>query len=99
MTTVATARPVLERARHLRGLLATRGPLSAAPIGTVPILWNNVDVADLRLGTDAEASLPKALFEQRWPSRRPVSTRRQVGAKPSWSRRKARTKASSRQAS
>ena len=57
MTTVASARPVLERARHLRGLLATRGPLSAVPIGTVPILWNNVDVADLRLGTDAEAIL------------------------------------------
>lgn len=27
--------------------------LSRASIGTVPILWNNVDVEDLRLGTDA----------------------------------------------
>ena len=28
-------------------------PCRGASIGTVPILWNNVDLADLRLGTDA----------------------------------------------
>ena len=31
--------------------------LAAAPIGTVPILWNNVDLAELRAGTDAETIL------------------------------------------
>jgi inosose dehydratase len=31
--------------------------LPAARIGTVPILWNNVDLADLRLGTDAATLL------------------------------------------
>jgi inosose dehydratase len=57
MTTASSVSPLLERARHLRALLATRGPLARAPIGTVPILWNNVDIAELRLGTDAEAIL------------------------------------------
>jgi inosose dehydratase len=57
MTTVSAISPVSERARHLRRLLAGRGPLADAPIGTVPILWNNVDIAELRLGTDAEAIL------------------------------------------
>jgi inosose dehydratase len=57
MTTAPPASALLERARHLRGLLATRGPLSGASIGTVPILWNNVDIAELRHGTDAEAIL------------------------------------------
>lgn len=41
-------------ARDLRRTL--RGPGDALPeasIGTVPILWNNVDIAELRLGTDA----------------------------------------------
>ncbi|HEX3427934.1 MAG TPA: sugar phosphate isomerase/epimerase [Candidatus Limnocylindrales bacterium] len=51
------ASPLLERARHLRSQLATRGPLAGVSIGTVPILWNNVDVAELRLGTGAEAIL------------------------------------------
>lgn len=31
--------------------------LPGAPIGTVPILWNNVDVEELRLGTDAATLL------------------------------------------
>jgi inosose dehydratase len=38
-------------------LLASRGPLAHAPIGTVPILWNNVDFEELRIGTDAETIL------------------------------------------
>ncbi len=37
----------------MRDRLAVDGPLGGASIGTVPILWNNVDVAELRLGTDA----------------------------------------------
>jgi inosose dehydratase len=57
MTTAPAPSALVERARHLRGLLATDGPLSGAPIGTVPILWNNVDIAELRLGTHAEAIL------------------------------------------
>ena len=54
MTTAPPASALVERARHLRMLLATDGPLSGAPIGTVPILWNNVDFAELRLGTRAD---------------------------------------------
>ena len=57
MTSAPAATSLLERARHLRGLLASRGPLGGAPVGTVPILWNNVDIAELRLGTDAETIL------------------------------------------
>jgi inosose dehydratase len=57
MTTVPAASALVARARQLRGLLATDGPLSGAPIGTVPILWNNVDIAELRLGTRADAIL------------------------------------------
>jgi inosose dehydratase len=57
MTTAPAATALVERARYLRGLLATDGPLSGAPIGTVPILWNNVDIAELRLGTRADAIL------------------------------------------
>jgi inosose dehydratase len=57
MTTVPAASALVERARHLRALLATDGPLAGAPIGTVPILWNNVDFAELRLGTRADAIL------------------------------------------
>ncbi len=44
---------ILEQARRLRARLATDGPLGRVPIGAVPILWNNVDVAELRLGTSA----------------------------------------------
>jgi len=57
VTSTPVATSLVERARHLRGLLASRGPLGGASIGTVPILWNNVDIAELRLGTDAEAIL------------------------------------------
>jgi inosose dehydratase len=57
VTTAPPASALVERARHLRGLLATDGPLAGAPIGTVPILWNNVDFAELRLGTRADAIL------------------------------------------
>ena len=57
MTSAPASTVLVDRARHLRGLLASRGPLGGAAIGTVPILWNNVDIAELRLGTDAEAIL------------------------------------------
>jgi inosose dehydratase len=57
MTTAPAASVLVERARHLRASLATDGPLFGAPIGTVPILWNNVDFAELRLGTRADAIL------------------------------------------
>ena len=41
-------------ARSLRAILRHPGDaLPRAAIGTVPILWNNVDVAELRRGTDA----------------------------------------------
>lgn len=47
----------VQRSRALRDRLATNGPLGTCPIGTVPILWNNVDIAELRLGTSAEPIL------------------------------------------
>ena len=53
----AATTPLLERARHLRAQLASRGPLARAPIGTVPILWNSVDLPELRRGADGEAVL------------------------------------------
>jgi inosose dehydratase len=56
-STTPAASALVERARHLRGLLATAGPLARATIGTVPILWNNVDIAELRHGTRADAIL------------------------------------------
>ena len=43
-----------EPARHAR---RPGDALADAPIGTVPILWNNVDVDELRLGTDAATIL------------------------------------------
>jgi inosose dehydratase len=49
---------LVERSLALRQRLrVANGPLSSAPIGTVPILWNNVDVEALRLGTDATTIL------------------------------------------
>jgi len=49
----AVARDVAGRP-DLRSTLRRPGDaLPAASIGTVPILWNNVDLADLRHGTDA----------------------------------------------
>jgi len=48
MTAVAAVRP------DLRTRLRRAGDaLPGTSIGAVPILWNNVDLADLRLGTDA----------------------------------------------
>ncbi len=45
-------------AASLRGRLRRPGGvLSECPIGTVPILWNNVDVAELRSGSDPDAIL------------------------------------------
>jgi inosose dehydratase len=49
----APAPSVVEQATWLRRRLAVGGRLRDASIGTVPILWNNVDVADLRLGAEA----------------------------------------------
>ncbi len=47
MSAVAHVRP------DLRAMLRRAGDaLPRASIGTVPILWNNVDLVDLRLGTD-----------------------------------------------
>lgn len=56
---IAAAAPELVvHSRALRERLRSGGgPLAAAPIGTVPILWNNMDVAELRLGTDAATIL------------------------------------------
>ncbi len=49
---------LVQRARALRERLRDAGgPLGTAPVGTVPILWNNVDVEALRLGTDAATIL------------------------------------------
>ena len=48
---------ILAQGAGVRRRLATSGPLAGASIGTVPILWNNVDVAELRLGTAAETIL------------------------------------------
>ncbi|MEA2519529.1 MAG: inosose dehydratase [Chloroflexota bacterium] len=57
MTVASPAPAILDEGRRLRDRLAAGGPLGGAAIGTVPILWNNVDVAELRLGTAAEAIL------------------------------------------
>ncbi|MEP6640233.1 MAG: sugar phosphate isomerase/epimerase [Chloroflexota bacterium] len=52
MTAATTTRP------DLRTTLRRPGDaLPRASIGTVPILWNNVDLVDLRLGTDAATIL------------------------------------------
>jgi inosose dehydratase len=48
---------VVEDGRRLRRHLGVGGPLGGNPIGTVPILWNNVDVPELRLGLSAETVL------------------------------------------
>jgi inosose dehydratase len=49
----APAPSVVEQATWLRRRLAVGGRLRDASIGAVPILWNNVDIADLRLGAEA----------------------------------------------
>jgi inosose dehydratase len=54
----ATPAPSLvDQTARLRRRLAAGGPLGGAAVGTVPILWNNVDVAELRLGTAATTIL------------------------------------------
>lgn len=56
--TAAVAPELVQRSRALRARLRVDGGLLAASqIGTVPILWNNVDVEALRLGTDAATIL------------------------------------------
>jgi inosose dehydratase len=57
MTIAPTGPTLVEQAARLRRRLAAGGPLGGVSIGTVPILWNNVDIAELRLGTSAEAIL------------------------------------------
>ncbi len=52
MTQIA---PVLPDLRRI--LRRTGDALPRASIGTVPILWNNVDIVELRLGTDAATLL------------------------------------------
>jgi inosose dehydratase len=57
MTVSSPPAAVVEQGVRLRRRLAVGGPLAKARIGTVPILWNNVDVAELRLGLSAESVL------------------------------------------
>src|SRR5690349_9354762 len=57
MTVSSPPAAVVEQGVRLRRRLAVDGPLAKARIGTVPILWNNVDVAELRLGLSAETVL------------------------------------------
>jgi inosose dehydratase len=53
MTVPAPSPEIVERAAHLRRLLAVDGPLASSPIGTVPILWNSGDVPPVDLALDA----------------------------------------------
>ena len=56
--TATVAPELVVRSRALRERLRAGGvPLAAASIGTVPILWNNVDIEELRHGTDAATIL------------------------------------------
>ena len=56
--TASVAPELVRRSLALRKRLrAEGGPLAAASIGTVPILWNNVDIEELRLGTKPEMIL------------------------------------------
>ncbi len=57
MTASDASTDSLVQGRSLRRRLASNGPLAGASIGTVPILWNNVDIAELRLGASADAIL------------------------------------------
>jgi inosose dehydratase len=57
VTVASPAAAIVEEGARLRRRLAVTGPLAGASIGTVPILWNNVDIAELRLGTPAETIL------------------------------------------
>ena len=56
--TATMAPELVVRSRALRERLRAGGDsLAAASIGTVPILWNNVDIEELRHGTDAATIL------------------------------------------
>jgi inosose dehydratase len=57
MTVASPPVGIVEQAERLRRRLAVGGPLAKASVGTVPILWNNVDIPELRLGTSAETVL------------------------------------------
>ena len=57
MTVASPPSGVVEQAERLRRRLAVGGPLAGASIGTVPILWNNADLPELRLGTGADVVL------------------------------------------
>jgi inosose dehydratase len=57
MTVASPPSRVVEQAERLRRRLAVGGPLAGAPVGTVPILWNNVDIPELRLGAAADVVL------------------------------------------
>ena len=57
MTVASPPSGVVEQAERLRRRLAVGGPLAGAAIGTVPILWNNADLPELRLGTGADVVL------------------------------------------
>ena len=50
---MTVASPPLRPSTCARRSVDAGDALPRASIGTVPILWNNVDLADLRLGTDA----------------------------------------------
>ena len=66
-TTTLDIPAAADRARAratLRARLRRPGAvLGGCPIGTVPILWNNVDVAELRLGTPATDLLDEAVVD------------------------------------
>jgi inosose dehydratase len=56
--TASVTPELVRRSLALRERLRPEGgPLAAASIGTVPILWNNVDIEELRLGTKPETIL------------------------------------------
>jgi inosose dehydratase len=48
---------IVDQAARLRRRLAADGALGSVSIGIAPILWNNVDIAELRLGTAAATIL------------------------------------------
>ena len=57
MIAPTSATAIVDQAARLRRRLAATGALGGVSIGAVPILWNNVDIAELRLGTPAETIL------------------------------------------
>ena len=74
MTQLAPVAPDLRRTLRRPG-----DALPGASIGTVPILWNNVDIVELRLGTDAATLLDeiaRTCLLYTSPSPRDLSTSR-----------------------